>query len=78
MNIKATQDTNFIFIGISQSSSLGCFMYDRESFELKLMKWINVNFLMFEMDNSCTQIIFLNQKNKDIELFGVKWLYDKT
>ena len=78
VNIKATQDAKFVFIGISQTNSFGCFLYEKETFELKLMKWVNISFLMFEMDNSCTQVIFLNQKSRVLEFYGIKWLYDKS
>lgn len=29
------------------------------------------------MDEYCTKIIFMNQKSKILELYGIKWEYDK-
>ena len=78
VNIKATPDSRFVLIGISSTNSFGCFTYNKENMEVNLFKWINIQFLSFEMDNLCTQIIFLNHKSRVLEFFGVKWLYDKS
>lgn len=30
------------------------------------------------MDEYCTKIIFMNQKSRILELYGIKWEYDKS
>lgn len=45
---------------------------------LTLQKWISLDFKTFEMDEYCTKIIFMNQKSRILELYGIKWEYDKS
>lgn len=45
---------------------------------LTLHKWISLDFKTFEMDEYCTKIIFMNQKSRILELYGIKWEYDKS
>lgn len=42
------------------------------------MKWIDIDFRSFEMDNFCSYIIFMNDKSRILELYGIRWTFDKS
>lgn len=34
--------------------------------------------MSFEMDDFCTKIVFINHKSRILDLYGVKWEFDKS
>lgn len=76
--IKATPDAKFVFLGISSASSIGVFSLDHATLSFKLLKWISIDFVTFEMDDYCSYIIFMNHKSRILEFYGVKWQFDKS
>ena len=76
--IKATPDARFVFIGVPSTSSVGVFSLDSGSLALTIQKWIRVDFRTFEMDDQCSCIVFMNDKCRILELYGVRWEFDKA
>ena len=76
--IKATPDARFVFIGVAAQSCVGVFGLDEATLELRVQRWIRMDFRTFEMDDLCSCIVFMNDKCRALELFAVKWEFDKS
>jgi hypothetical protein len=57
---------------------VGIYSLEPITLRLSLLKWISIDFKTFEMDEYCTKIVFMNQKSRILELYSVKWEYDKS
>lgn len=75
--ITATPDSKFVLVGIPSTSSLCVFFFDQKKNSLSLQKRIMVDgFRTFEMDRHATQLVFLNQRCRQLDLYTLKWDYE--
>jgi 6-phosphogluconolactonase (cycloisomerase 2 family) len=72
--ITATPDSRFVLVGIPSTSSFCTFAFDKTKITLSLQKRILVDgFRTFDMDRYATQLVFLNSKCRQLDLYALKW-----
>ncbi len=73
----ATPDNRFVLVGVPSTSSFCVFSYDKGNLMLTMQKRICVDgFRTFEMDRYATQVVFLNQKCRALDLYSLKWRFE--
>jgi hypothetical protein len=65
-------------MGFPLQSKLGIFFYTSSVFDLQHLKWININFRQFVINDLGTQMLFMNHKCRSLEVYAVKWEYDMS
>jgi hypothetical protein len=75
--VKSTSDGQFVLVGIPATQSLLVYKLNKTTLALTMLKRVQVDgFRTFECDASCTQIVFMNQKCRVIDLYAVKWEFE--
>jgi len=75
--IMGTPDSDFVLLGVPSTSSFCVFNFDKYKSSLSLQKRIHVDgFRTFEMDRYATQLVFLNQRCRQLEFYSLKWDFE--
>ena len=73
----ATPDSEFVLLGVPATSSFCVFGFDKYKSALSLQKRVNIDgFRTFEMDRHATQLVFLNQRCRQLEFYSLKWDFE--
>ena len=65
-------------VGLPSASRLGFFRVDLNKPSATILKWVTLDFIRFACDDLLTNVVGLNNKNRNIELYAVEWDFDTS